>query len=156
MVTTIPATVSRRHLLAAGGGGVACLILRPTAATPDTLREAVARFTGGAEPQRGRVVLALPPLAESGNSVGVEIHVDSPMSTVDHVRRIGLFNEKNPISTTAIFQLGPRCGAARVATRIRLADTQRVLAIAELSDGSFWSAQADILVTLGACVQVTP
>lgn len=148
--------MSRRRVLAAGSGVAACLVLRPAAATPAALREAVAQFTGGTEPRPGRIVLALPPLAESGNSVGVEIRVDSPMSAAEHVRRIGLFNEKNPVSTTAIFHLGPRCGAARVATRIRLADTQRVFAIAELSDGSFWSAQADILVTLGACVQVTP
>lgn len=156
MAPRLPAVVTRRRLLAAGSGALALLVLRPAAATPDSLRAAVAHFTGGAEPQPGRVMLDLPPLAESGNSVGIEVRVDSPMSAADHVRRIGLFNEKNPISTTAIFHLGPRCGAARVATRIRLADTQRVLAVAELSDGNFWSAQADILVTLGACVQVGP
>lgn len=156
MATRFPTILTRRRLLAAGGGGLALLVLRPAAATPASLRAAVAQFTGGSEPQQGRVVLDLPPLAESGNSVGIEIRVDSPMTVSDHVRRIGLFNEKNPISTTAVFHLGPRCGAARVATRIRLADTQRVLAVAELSDGSVWSAQADILVTLGACVQVSP
>ena len=156
MTAPRPALLSRRLVLAAGGGAAASLVLRPAAATPDALREAVAEFTGGVEPQRGRVSLVLPPLAESGNSVGIEIRVDSPMNAAEHVRRIGIFNEKNPISTTAIFHLSPRCGVARVATRIRLADTQRVLAVAALSDGSFWSAQADILVTLGACVQVTP
>jgi sulfur-oxidizing protein SoxY len=75
------------------------------------------------------------------------------MSAADHVRRIGLFNEKNPQADVAVFHLGPRGGRARVSTRIRLATSQTVIAIAEMSDGSFWSSKASVIVTLAACIE---
>ena len=71
----------------------------------------------------------------------------------DHVRRIAVFNEKNPQPHVATFHLGPRAGRAEVATRIRLADSQRVVAVAEMSDGTYWSDSADVVVTLAACLE---
>src|SRR5687768_4400730 len=114
---------------------------RPAAARP-SLEEAVRAFTGGAAPRPGRVTLDIPPLVENGNAVGVTVAVESPMTEAEHVRRIALINQKNPQADVAVFHLGPRAGRARVSTRIRLATSQTVVALAELSDGSFWLAEA--------------
>ncbi|MGV7034269.1 SoxY-related AACIE arm protein [Methylobacterium symbioticum] len=145
----------RRAVLA---GGLGLVLLRPVAAAslrPDRepTAEAIRRFTGGAPVNPGRVGLDMPPLVENGNTVPLSITVESPMSAADHVRRIGVFNEKNPQPHVVTLHLGPRAGRAAVATRIRLADSQRITAIAEMSDGRYWSASADAIVTLAACVE---
>lgn len=121
--------------------------------TRPSLDEVIRAFTGGRPVQAGRVTLSVPPLVENGNAVGVTVTVESPMTANDHVRRIALFNEKNPQPDIAVFHLGPRAGRARVATRIRLATSQTMVAVAELSDGSFWSAKANVIVTLAACIE---
>lgn len=118
-----------------------------------TLDEAIRTFTGGAEVRSERVQLEIPPLVENGNAVGVTINVDSPMTASDYVRRIALLNEKNPQADVAVFHLSPRTGRARVSTRIRLAASQVVVAIAETSDGKFWSNRASVIVTLAACIE---
>jgi sulfur-oxidizing protein SoxY len=81
------------------------------------------------------------------------VSVESPMSPDDYVKAVHVFNEKNPQPHVISVALGPRAGRAQVATRIRLADSQQVVAIAEMSDGSFWSGSADVIVTLAACVE---
>lgn len=146
----------RRAILS--GGLLGLVLLRPVAAAalrPDRepTAEAIRRFTGGAPVHPGRVGLDMPPLVENGNTVPLAITVESPMSAADHVRRIGVFNEKNPQPHVVTLHLGPRAGRAGVATRIRLADSQRITAIAEMSDGRYWSATADAIVTLAACVE---
>ena len=118
-----------------------------------TLEEAIRSFTGGAVLREGRVKFEISPLVENGNAVPVTVEVDSPMSAEDHVRRIALVNEKNPQADIAVFHLSPRTGRARVATRIRLATSQTVVALAETSDGTFWSSQANVIVTLAACIE---
>nr|WP_298720838.1 SoxY-related AACIE arm protein [uncultured Steroidobacter sp.] len=121
--------------------------------TRPTLDEAIRSFTGGAAVREARVKFEISPLVENGNAVPVTVEVDSPMTAADHVRRIALFNEKNPQADVAVFHLGRRSGRARVATRIRLAASQTVVALAETSDGAFWSAQAKVIVTLAACIE---
>lgn len=121
--------------------------------TRPTLEEAIRKFTGGVPVQSGRMALDMPPLVENGNAVGVTVTVESPMTAADHVRRIALFNEKNPQPDIAVFNLGPRAGRAKVATRMRLATSQTVVAVAEMSDGSFRSARASVIVTLAACIE---
>ena len=121
--------------------------------TRPTLDEAIRSFTGGAAVREALVKFEISPLVENGNAVPVTVEVDSPMTAADHVRRIALFNEKNPQADVAVFHLGPRSGRARVATRIRLAASQTVVALAETSDGAFWSAQAKVIVTLAACIE---
>lgn len=118
-----------------------------------SLAEAVQEFTGTRDIRSGRVRLDIPPLVENGNAVGVTVTVESPMTETDHVRRIALFNEKNPQADIAIFHLGARAGQAKVSTRIRLATSQTVKAVAELSDGSYWSGEAQVIVTLAACIE---
>ncbi|WP_119422909.1 SoxY-related AACIE arm protein [Desertibaculum subflavum] len=149
----MPFRPSRREAVALGAGAAALLALRPARATPETMRAAIRELVGDAPLREGRMHLDVPPLVENGNSVAVTVTVDSPMTPADHVRRIVLFNEKNPLPQVASFQLGPRAGRAVVATRVRLADTQRVTAIAEMSDGSFRQTGAEVIVTLAACVE---
>ena len=145
---------TRRGALAICGGAVATVTLvRPARALPGEMAAAIADFTGEIPALLGRVRLDVPPLVENGNSVTLTVAVDSPMTPADHVRAIAVFNERNPQPNVAVFRFGPRAGRAAVTTRMRLATSQRVVAVAELSDGSFWSASADVIVTLAACVE---
>jgi sulfur-oxidizing protein SoxY len=134
-------------------GSLAAAQLLPTLASAqsDVFAPLIAGFTGGAPVTHGRVTLDIPPLAENGNAVPLRIGVDSPMSAADHVDRIIVLSEKNPRPVVATFHLGPRVGRALIATRVRLNGTQRVMAIARLSDGTFWSGLADVVVTSTAC-----
>jgi sulfur-oxidizing protein SoxY len=143
-------TASRRLVL---GGGLALLAVSPARATPEAMRAAMQAFAGGAEPRPGRVRLEMPTLVENGNAVPTTVIVDSPMTAADHVVEIALFNERNPLPDIARFTLGPRCGQAWVSTRIRLGDTQSVHALARMNDGSVWSASAELIVTLPACIE---
>ncbi|MEJ1161908.1 SoxY-related AACIE arm protein [Prosthecomicrobium sp. N25] len=144
---------TRRSLVLLGAGGLAWLTVRPALATPDTMAAGIADFTRGVAPIPGRVALEIPPLVENGNSVPLTIRVDSPMTEADHVATIAVFNEKNPQPFVARFHLGPWSGRAEVGTRIRLGDSQKIVAVAALSDGTFWSGAADLVVTLPACVE---
>ena len=143
-------TASRRLVL---GGGLALLAVSPARATPEAMRAAMQAFAGGAEPRPGRVRLEMPTLVENGNAVPTTVIVDSPMTASDHVVEIALFNERNPLPDIARFTLGPRCGEAWVSTRIRLGDTQSVHALARMKDGTIWSASAELIVTLPACIE---
>jgi len=151
--------LTRRDLLRSAAGAAAAvgvgpaIALAPARATPAGMQEAIARVVGPARVTPGKIKLELPPLSENGNAVPLEVKVDSPMTDADHVRAIHVFTEKNPQPDVMTVRLGPRAGRARVATRIRLADTQTVIAICELSDGSFWSAKADVVVTLAAYLE---
>ncbi len=145
--------VRRRQVLAAGLAGLVVLSLPRRALARPSLEEAIKTFTGGADVLDGRVRLELPQLVENGNAVGITVSVESPMTAEDHVRRIGIFNEKNPEANVIVFHLGPRTGRAEVSTRIRLATSQVVVAVAEMSDGSFWSSRASAIVTLAACIE---
>jgi len=147
---------SRRKFLqtaAAGLGLGAVIAVAPAHATPAAMEDAIRRVVGSARVSKGRVKLELPPLSENGNTVPLTASVESPMTPADHVRAIHVFTELNPQPDVVSFRLGPRAGLARVATRIRLANTQTVTAIGELSDGSFWSATAAVVVTLAACLE---
>ncbi len=150
---------SRRQFLraagaAAAGFGLPSLVLvRPARATPAAMQEAISKVVGPARVSSGKLKLELPPLVENGNAVPLTVSVESPMTQADHVRAIHVFTEKNPQPDVVSFRLGPRAGRPSVATRIRLADTQTVVAICELSDGSFWSGSAAVVVTLAACLE---
>jgi len=125
----------------------------PADATPAAMEDAVRKVVGSSRVSKGRVKLELPPLSENGNTVPLTVSVESPMTAPDHVRAIHVFTELNPQPDVVSFRFGPRAGRASVSTRIRLANTQTVTAIAELSDGSFWSASAAVVVTLAACLE---
>ena len=150
----LPGRTPSRRLCLTAGAGLALLAVAPAArATPDAMATAVAAFTGGVPVTAGRVRLDVPPLVENGNAVPLTVSAESPMTAADHVTAIAVFNEKNPQPNVATGYFGPRSGRATFATRIRLADTQRLTAIARMSDGSFWSASAEVIVTLAACLE---
>ena len=150
---------SRREFLLTAGGAAAgfglafVVAVDPARATPAAMQEAIRKVVGSARVTTGRVKLELPPLSENGNAVPLAVSVESPMTAADHVRAIHVFTEKNPQPEVVSFRFGPRAGRASVATRVRLADTQTVIAVCELSDGSFWSGRADVVVTLAACLE---
>jgi sulfur-oxidizing protein SoxY len=134
-------------------GMSSALPLRATRATPQAMQQAIRKIVGEAALQHGKVMLDVPPLVENGNAVPLTVSVDSPMTEADHVKAIHIINEKNPQPQVISMTLGPRAGRASVSTRIKLADSQQIVALAEMSDGSFWSESADIVVTIAACVE---
>jgi sulfur-oxidizing protein SoxY len=144
--------LDRRSFLA-GAALVTVLPLAPARATPEAMAAAIKEVVGGAVIREGRVKLDLPPLVENGNVVALTVSVESPMTEADHVKAIHVFNEKNPQPHVFDARLGPRNGRAVVATRIKLGDSQKIIAIAETSSGAFWSASADVIVTLAACLE---
>ena len=151
-----PDISTRRQFLGLAGGvaalgAVPMVTLRPAEATPAMLATAIRSVVGTAMVRTGKVKLDIPPLVENGNTVPMTVSVLSPMTAEDYVKSIHVFNEKNPQPNIGNFYLGPRAGRAQISTRIRLADSQKITAIAHLSDGSFWSSTADVIVTLAAC-----
>jgi sulfur-oxidizing protein SoxY len=125
----------------------------PASATPASMRAAIRRVVGDTQVTKGRVKIDLPPLIENGNAVSLTVAVESPMTVEDHVKAIHVFTEKNPQPNVISVQLGPRAGRATFSSRIRLADSQKVIAIAQMSDGSFWSDEIEVIVTLAACLE---
>jgi len=116
--------------------------------------EAIQKITDGAKIQEGRVTLTIPPLVENGNLVVLKVSVDSPMTANDYVQVIHVIAEGNPLPNVFTVYLTPRCGTANITTRVRLADSQRVWAIAQMNNGSFWQGSAETLVTLSACTEM--
>ena len=148
---------TRRKIIQAGAGvgvfGWAQAVSAAEGGYDMALALAIKQYVGEATVRVGKVKLEVAELVENGNTVPVSVAVDSPMTAGDHVKSIAIFNERNPQRDVARFTLGPRSGRAVVATRIRLATSQKLVAIAQLSDGSYWSHTADVIVTLAACVE---
>jgi sulfur-oxidizing protein SoxY len=159
MKHALPPPLSRRGFLARSGTAAAAVALvtvlpsTPAEATPESLEAAIREVVGSKPLKPGKVTLEVPPLVENGNAVPMKVSVESPMTEADHVKAIHVFNEKNPQPYVMNAWLGPRAGRASVSAHIKLADTQKVVAIAELSDGSFWVASADVIVTIAACTE---
>jgi len=141
----------RQALLAAGA---AALAPKPAGAqAPGQMQAAIRAALGDAKINKGKVNLDLPPLVENGNTVAMTVTVESPMTKENFVKAIHVFTEKNPQPNVIRVKLGPRAGKAEISTRVRLADTQKVIAIAEMSDGTFWSDTQDVVVTLASCLE---
>ena len=154
---TLEQTSRRRFLGLAGStavlGAIPIVTLRPVEATPAMLATAIRNVVGEAPVRTGKVKLDVPPLVENGNTVPMTVSVSHPMTSDDYVKSIHVFNEKNPQPNVGNFYLGPHAGRAQISTRIRLADSQKIVAIARLSDDSFWSTSVDVVVTLAACTE---
>jgi sulfur-oxidizing protein SoxY len=145
--------LSRRVAMTRLGAGCAVIALSPRrarAGEAETL-SAIRDIFGDAKPKTGRITLELPPLAESGNSVPLKVSVESPMTEADHVRRVCIFANRNPRPLIATVIFSPQAGKAAFSTTLRLSETQDVIAMAELSDGTIWTEQARVMVTVGAC-----
>src|SRR5262245_60676725 len=122
-------------------------------ATPASMQAAIRNVTGEAKLNKGKVKIDVPALIENGNAVPLTVSCESPMTQEDHVKAIHIFTEKNPQPNLVGARLGPRAGRASFSTRIRLADTQKVVAVAQMSDGSFWADEVEVVVTLAACLE---
>jgi sulfur-oxidizing protein SoxY len=153
---------ARRGFLAAAGG-IAVVAALPSVVRAQMLRtplnnmpDVIRKLLGTKSITEGKVKLNVPPLVENGHLVPLNVSVESPMTDANHVKAIHVFTERNPLPEMVTFRLGPRAGRASVATRVRMADTQNVVAIAEMSDGSFWSGSAHLIVTLAACLEELP
>ncbi|HWW68575.1 MAG TPA: SoxY-related AACIE arm protein [Duganella sp.] len=145
--------MKRRDVLAAGAGLAMLALVRPASATSGEMAAAIDRFTGGVKPTEGKVTFDIAQLIDNGNAVPVTIAVDSAMNAADHVSAIAIFNERNPQTDVAVFTLGPRAGKAQVSTRIRLATSQKLTAVARMGDGSYRSTSVSVIVALAACVE---
>ena len=147
--------MNRRGFLLLGAVGVAHAQLPPNIQEirKKALDEAIRKVVGDAQVRTGRVKLDVPPLIDNGNAVPLSVEVASPMTEADHVKAVHIFTERNPQPYVLTAHLGARAGKARVATRARIADTGAVTAIAQMSDGSFWSDTVRVIVTLSACLE---
>ncbi|WP_372617344.1 thiosulfate oxidation carrier protein SoxY [Falsiroseomonas sp.] len=146
-------TLGRRGALAAAAGLVGLSLLPKAAAAQMEAATAAAirRIIGERTPEEGRVALRLPPIAENGNTVPLTVTVESPMTAADHVKAVHVFADKNPTPDVATFHLTPAMGRAQADTRIRLGQTQDVIAVAEMSDGKLYIGRAEVKVTIGGC-----
>lgn len=143
----------RRFVAYLAGIGLLPHLAPPSAqAAENDLAPIISKLTGGKPLQPGRVTVDTPLLADNGHSVPVKFIVESPMSTNDFVKTISVLSDRNPRPLIATYHLGPHAGRAQVATRVRLNGSQRLWAVAEMSDGSFWSGHADVVVTESACL----
>jgi sulfur-oxidizing protein SoxY len=140
---------TRRRTLALAGASLGALTTK-AAATPQSARQAMLTVLGG-EPRPGRVRIDAPDIAENGNGVNVVVSVESPMTAADHVRSIHVFAEKNPAPGVLSANFTPANGKAEIQFRMRLSQSQRIVAAAILSDGTRWMATRDIVVTVGGC-----
>ncbi len=147
-----PATLNRRRLLQISTGSVAIMSM-PGLALADEKAFRASRIAAFGETsiEEGRVTITLPPIAENGNSVPITVSVDSPMTETSFVKRIVILSPRNPIPDVSHYKLGPHSGRAEVSSRIRLAGTQSIEAIAEMNDGTLWSGSKSTVVTLAAC-----
>lgn len=148
-------TMKRRQFLARSAAALAVVTLRPVhaVATADVLTGLARTYAGASSLTEGRVQFKIDPLVENGNSVPVEVIVDSPMTAAQHVVGIAIFNEKNPQNDVGVFTLSALAGRARVATRIRLASSQQLIAVAKMNDGSCWMKTVEVLVTVSSCIE---
>lgn len=145
-------STSRRSFILALGSVSIVPWLNAQATTSEVV-ETIKKIVGQADPRVGRVTLEIAPLVENGNLVPMTVSVESPMTSTDFVKAIHIISEKNPLPNIVSFNFGARAGRAQVSTRIRLLTSQRLWAIAEMNDGSFWQGHADTVVTLAACTE---
>jgi sulfur-oxidizing protein SoxY len=147
--------LNRREALTAIGGATmalaAVVTVGPAMASPKSAQKALAKLTGGRAVKKGRVKLKLPPIAENGNTVPMTISVDSPMTAGDYVKAIHVLADGNPTPDVASFFFTPASGKAQVTTRIRMAKTQNIIAVAEMSNGSLYQGSKNVKVTIGGC-----
>ncbi len=145
---------TRRSVLAMGAGAVTALAglgILPAHADADKTMAAIKEFAGGAELGSGPLSLNSPEIAENGNTVPISVSVESPMSDDDYVESVALFAEGNPSPEVVVFHFTPLSGEATATTRMRLAKTQNVVAVAKTSKGNIFMAKNEVKVTIGGC-----
>ena len=148
-----PRGASRRRVLTVGalGGVVAALAPHLALAKPEDVAAAIKKLYGDKAPAEGKVKLEMPQIAENGNVVPMTVTVDSPMTDDDYVKALHVFAEGNPLPFVATFYFTPACGKAVCSTRIRMATTQNIVAVAETSKGELYTGKTEVKVTIGGC-----
>jgi sulfur-oxidizing protein SoxY len=148
-----PAGATRRRVLAVGalGAMVAALAPRLALAKPEDVAAAIKKLYGDKKIADGKVKLEMPQIAENGNVVPMTVSVESPMTDADYVKAVHVFAEGNPIPAVATFYFTPLCGKAACSTRIRMATTQNIVAVAETSKGELFTGKTEVKVTIGGC-----
>lgn len=146
------AILNRRRLLLGGSALGVSLYAAPAHANNNGMETAIKAMFGNSKIQDARLKLTVPALSENGFSVPFEAEIDSPMTVENYVKSIAIFSERNPIPLLAKFNLTPQSGRAKVNGRVRLAGTQNVHAVAQMSDGSLYRASANSFVTIAACI----
>jgi sulfur-oxidizing protein SoxY len=151
------ADASRRRFLAAAAAGALMGNARICSGLPviGSLQGLVQKITGGEALREGRVTLDIPQLSDNGHLVPLKVSVASAMTERDHVRTIHVLSERNPRPVIAVFHLNAHCGRAEIVTRIRLNGAQHILVVAAMSDGTYWGAAAEVIVTETACLDAT-
>jgi sulfur-oxidizing protein SoxY len=145
-------TFNRRRTLALGAGAAAVAMFGiASALAKNDAEDAIKKFTGGKIPVQGKVTLDLPEIAENGNTVPMTVTVESPMTEQSHVTDVMVFANENPRSGVVTFHFSPASGVAEANTRIRLAATQDVIAVAKMNDGSVFMTSKQVKVTIGGC-----
>jgi sulfur-oxidizing protein SoxY len=145
--------VNRRQVMTIGAGALAALTLISTgrAEAANDFQDLINKFTGGKNAAEGKVRLDLPEIAENGNTVPMTVTVDSPMTEQSHVTDVLIVADGNPRGGVATFHFSPASGVAEANTRIRLAATQNITAVAKMNDGSFFTVSKQVKVTIGGC-----
>lgn len=152
--TRIEVLDRRQFVLLSGAGALAALLATPRGAqaSADQAMEAMKMLIGDAQPADGPMIkVELPEIAENGNTVPIKVAVDSPMTDADHVKALHLFSEGNPAPDIASYRFSTKSGKAEISSRIRLAKTQNIVAVAEMSDGKFYMTKTQVKVTIGGC-----
>ncbi len=145
---------NRRQALSLGAAGIGAMVLGTSivpAYAKNDAEELIKKFTGGKPATEGKVNLDLPEIAENGNTVPIGISVESPMTEQSHVTDLLVVADGNPRGGVAKFHFSPASGVADVSTRIRLAATQNVTAVAKMNDGTFYTTSKQVKVTIGGC-----
>jgi sulfur-oxidizing protein SoxY len=120
-------------------------------ASADDVMAKVMEFSGGAEPAMGTVTLNAPEIAENGNTVPVSVSVESPMSADDYIQSVAIYADGTPSPDVIVFNFTPMSGEATATTRMRLAKTQNVIAVAKTSTGQVFMDKKEVKVTIGGC-----
>ncbi|MBC7280671.1 thiosulfate oxidation carrier protein SoxY [Hoeflea sp.] len=147
--------LTRRHVLGLTVGAAAFAVagarITPALASVEDTDKAIMDFTGGTAPGEGKITLTAPEIAENGNTVPVSVSVESAMEGDDMVESVILLADGNPSPAVATFHFTELSGAALATTRMRLAKTQNVVAVAKMKDGSFFMDKKEVKVTIGGC-----
>ncbi|MGD9804769.1 MAG: thiosulfate oxidation carrier protein SoxY [Hyphomicrobiaceae bacterium] len=150
---TLMTGATRRAFLGTAAGGLATLALVPTAVLADakTVTDEIKKLYGDKALKEGRIKLDLPSIAENGLVVPLSFEIESPMTEADYVKSVHFFAEGNPNPQVASFFFTPFAPKAAASIRIRLAKTQNLVAVAEMSNGDLYTATKEVKVTIGGC-----
>jgi sulfur-oxidizing protein SoxY len=145
--------LSRRQTMASAAfaGLAAALAPNLVLAKPEDVTAELKKLYGDKTFADGKIKLDAPQIAENGLVVPIAVDVESPMTAADHVKAVHIFADGNPQAGVVSYMFTPECGKASAATRMRLAQTQNIVCVAEMSDGKLFTAKAEVKVTIGGC-----